>query len=77
MWESTANSAWLVSFSNLGGSVINEAVLGLFKAGWSREDITMQHLEKPLQTEIMESAGKRQFRYTHSLAKRWVSNVRQ
>ncbi|XP_021515859.1 torsin-3A [Meriones unguiculatus] len=42
--------------SNLGGSVINEVVLGLLKAGRSREKITMQHLETPLQSEIMESA---------------------
>lgn len=42
--------------SNLGGSVINEVVLGLLKAGWSREEITMQHLETPLQAEILESA---------------------
>ncbi|XP_051003592.1 torsin-3A [Acomys russatus] len=42
--------------SNLGGSVINEVVLGLLMAGWSREEITMQHLETPLQAEIMESA---------------------
>lgn len=51
-----APRAIFLFLSNLGGSVINEAVLGLFKAGWSREEITMQHLEKPLQTEIMESA---------------------
>ncbi|XP_032770839.1 torsin-3A [Rattus rattus] len=42
--------------SNLGGSVINEVVLGLLKAGWSREEITMQHLEMPLQAEIIKSA---------------------
>nr|XP_042113864.1 torsin-3A [Peromyscus maniculatus bairdii] len=42
--------------SNLGGSVINEVVLGLLKAGWSREEITMHHLETPLQAEILESA---------------------
>ncbi|KAL1775325.1 torsin-3A [Sigmodon hispidus] len=41
--------------SNLGGSVINEVVLGLLKAGWTREEITMQHLEASLQAEIMES----------------------
>ncbi|GAB1285574.1 Torsin-3A [Apodemus speciosus] len=51
-----APRAIFLFLSNLGGSVINEAVLGLFKAGWSREEITMQHLEKLLQTEIMESA---------------------
>lgn len=48
----------LVSFSNLGGSVINEVVLGLLKAGWSREEITLQHLEMPLQAEIIKSAGQ-------------------
>lgn len=57
MWESAVNKR-LVSFSNLGGSVINEVVLGLLKAGLSREEITMQHLEMPLQAEIMKSAGK-------------------
>ncbi|CAH6789332.1 Tor3a [Phodopus roborovskii] len=42
--------------SNLGGSIISEKVLSLLKAGWSREEITMQHLETPLQAEIMQSA---------------------
>lgn len=41
--------------SNLGGSIISEEVLSLLKAGWSREEITMQHLETPLQAEIMKS----------------------
>ncbi|XP_059530201.1 torsin-3A [Myotis daubentonii] len=41
--------------SNLGGNVINEVVLGLLKAGWSREDITMEHLESGLQAEIVAS----------------------
>ncbi|XP_041518290.1 torsin-3A [Microtus oregoni] len=41
--------------SNLGGSVINKEVLGLLKAGWSREEITMQHLETLLQAEITAS----------------------
>ncbi|EGV96021.1 Torsin-3A [Cricetulus griseus] len=41
--------------SNLGGSVISKEVLSLLKAGWSREEITMQHLEAPLQAEIMKS----------------------
>lgn len=30
----------------------------MLKAGWSREEITTQHLEVPLQAEIMEAAGK-------------------
>ncbi|KAG8517151.1 Torsin-3A [Galemys pyrenaicus] len=41
--------------SNLGGKVINEMVLNLLKAGWSREKITAEHLEPHLQNEIMES----------------------
>uniref|UniRef100_A0A8C6WA26 Torsin-3A n=1 Tax=Nannospalax galili TaxID=1026970 RepID=A0A8C6WA26_NANGA len=44
-----------VFLSNLGGSVINEVVLGFLKAGWSREEITMEHLEPRFQAEIMES----------------------
>ncbi|XP_036058115.1 torsin-3A [Onychomys torridus] len=51
-----APRAIFLFLSNLAGSVINEVVLGLLKAGWSREEITMQHLETPLQAEIMESA---------------------
>lgn len=50
----------LVSFSNLGGNVINEVVLGLLKAGWSREDITMEHLAPRLQAEIVASTGNSQ-----------------
>ncbi|KAH0514712.1 Torsin-3A [Microtus ochrogaster] len=42
-------------WDNLGGSVINKEVLGLLKAGWSREEITIQHLETLLQAEITVS----------------------
>ncbi|EHB17509.1 Torsin-3A, partial [Heterocephalus glaber] len=41
--------------SNLGGNVINEVVLNLLKAGWTREAITMEHLEPHLQAEIRQS----------------------
>ncbi|KAM5237682.1 torsin-3A [Ctenodactylus gundi] len=41
--------------SNLGGSVINEVVLNLLKAGLPREEITMEHLEPHLQAEIIDS----------------------
>ncbi|XP_037681190.1 torsin-3A isoform X2 [Choloepus didactylus] len=41
--------------SNLGGNIINEVVLNLLKAGQSREDITMEHLEPHFQAEILES----------------------
>uniref|UniRef100_A0A8C5KZC2 Torsin-3A n=1 Tax=Jaculus jaculus TaxID=51337 RepID=A0A8C5KZC2_JACJA len=41
--------------SNLGGNVITEVVLGLLKDGWSREEITMEHLGPRLQAEIMKS----------------------
>ncbi|KAM9109085.1 torsin-3A isoform 2-T2 [Megaptera novaeangliae] len=41
--------------SNLGGNIINEVVLNLLKAGWSREEIGMEHLEPQLQAEIVES----------------------
>nr|XP_058912485.1 torsin-3A isoform X1 [Kogia breviceps] len=41
--------------SNLGGNIINEVVLNLLKAGWSREEIGMEHLELQLQAEIVES----------------------
>ncbi|KFO30679.1 Torsin-3A, partial [Fukomys damarensis] len=41
--------------SNLGGNVINEVVLNLLKAGWAREEITVEHLEPRLQAEIRES----------------------
>lgn len=51
-----APRAIFLFLSNLGGSVINEVVLSLLKAGWSREEITTQHLEVPLQAEIMEAA---------------------
>ncbi|XP_057582308.1 torsin-3A isoform X2 [Hippopotamus amphibius kiboko] len=45
----------LVSFSNLGGNIINEVVLNLLKTGWSREEIGMEHLEPHLQAEIVAS----------------------
>ncbi|XP_032319551.1 torsin-3A isoform X2 [Camelus ferus] len=45
----------LLSFSNLGGNIINEVVLNLLKAGWSREEISMEHLKSHLQAEIVES----------------------
>ncbi|XP_039737318.1 torsin-3A [Pteropus medius] len=41
--------------SNLGGSVINEVVLRLLEAGWSREEITMDQLAPQLQAEIVAS----------------------
>lgn len=41
--------------SNLRGDIINEVVLKLLKAGWSREEITMEHLEPHLQAEIVET----------------------
>ncbi|XP_017509214.3 torsin-3A [Manis javanica] len=42
--------------SNLGGNIINKVVLNLLKAGWSREDIAMEHLESSLQAELVESS---------------------
>jgi len=48
----------LVSFSNLGGNIINEVVLNLLKAGQSREEVRMEHLESRLQAEIVASTGK-------------------
>ncbi|KAB1260711.1 Torsin-3A [Camelus dromedarius] len=44
-----------VFLSNLGGNIINEVVLNLLKAGWSREEISMEHLKSHLQAEIVES----------------------
>uniref|UniRef100_A0A8C8YES1 Torsin-3A n=1 Tax=Prolemur simus TaxID=1328070 RepID=A0A8C8YES1_PROSS len=41
--------------SNLRGNIVNEVVLNLLKAGWSREDITIEHLEPHLHAEIVES----------------------
>ncbi|XP_021571774.1 torsin-3A [Carlito syrichta] len=41
--------------SNLGGSIINEVVLKLLKAGWSREEITMEQLEPHLQAELVKT----------------------
>ncbi|XP_060499617.1 torsin-3A [Panthera onca] len=41
--------------SNLGGSVINEAVLNLLMAGWSREDIKLDHLVPQLEAKIAKS----------------------
>nr|XP_003474990.2 torsin-3A [Cavia porcellus] len=41
--------------SNLGGNVINKVVLNLLKAGWAREEISMEHLQAHLQAEIKES----------------------
>ncbi|XP_011823431.1 PREDICTED: torsin-3A isoform X2 [Mandrillus leucophaeus] len=41
--------------SNLRGDIINEVILKLLKAGWSREEITMEHLEPHLQAEIVET----------------------
>ncbi|XP_034368844.1 torsin-3A isoform X1 [Arvicanthis niloticus] len=50
-----APRAIFLFLSNLGGSAINEVVLGLLKGGLSREEITTQHLEMPLQAEIIKS----------------------
>ncbi|KAL2771253.1 torsin-3A precursor [Daubentonia madagascariensis] len=41
--------------SNLRGNIINEVVLNFLKAGGSREEIRMEHLEPHLHTEIVES----------------------
>ncbi|XP_047376918.1 torsin-3A [Sciurus carolinensis] len=41
--------------SNLGGNVINEVVLKWLRAGHSREEITVGHLEPHLRAEITES----------------------
>ncbi|KAI4578452.1 hypothetical protein MJG53_011307 [Ovis ammon polii x Ovis aries] len=41
--------------SNLGGNIINEVVLNLLKAGQSREEVRMEHLESRLQAEIVAS----------------------
>ncbi|XP_004269848.1 torsin-3A isoform X1 [Orcinus orca] len=41
--------------SNLAGNIINEVVLNLLKAGWSREEIGMEHLEPQLQAGIVEA----------------------
>uniref|UniRef100_A0A2K6G683 Torsin family 3 member A n=1 Tax=Propithecus coquereli TaxID=379532 RepID=A0A2K6G683_PROCO len=41
--------------SNLRGNVLNEVVLNLLKAGWSREEITAEHLEPHLHAEIAGS----------------------
>uniref|UniRef100_F7FEZ8 Torsin-3A n=1 Tax=Monodelphis domestica TaxID=13616 RepID=F7FEZ8_MONDO len=41
--------------SNLGGNIINEVVLNWLKAGWSREEITMEDLEPRLKAEILKS----------------------
>ncbi|XP_058395964.1 torsin-3A isoform X1 [Diceros bicornis minor] len=41
--------------SNLGSNIINEEVLNLLKAGWLREEITLEHLEPRLQAQIVES----------------------
>ncbi|XP_012584295.1 PREDICTED: torsin-3A isoform X2 [Condylura cristata] len=45
----------ILFLSNLGGKVVNEVVLNLLKAGWSREEITIEHLEPHLQAEIVAS----------------------
>ncbi|XP_054406724.1 torsin-3A isoform X1 [Pongo abelii] len=52
-----AESPWTIFLflSNLRGDIINEVVLKLLKAGWSREEITMEHLEPHLQAEIVET----------------------
>uniref|UniRef100_A0A2K5IDA3 Torsin-3A n=1 Tax=Colobus angolensis palliatus TaxID=336983 RepID=A0A2K5IDA3_COLAP len=54
-----AKFAWTIFLflSNLRGDIINEVVLKLLKAGWSREEITMEHLEPHLQAEIVETTG--------------------
>nr|KAF6414629.1 torsin family 3 member A [Molossus molossus] len=50
-----SNDKWKNIFSNLGGNAINEVVLGLLQAGWSREEIAKEHLEARLQAEIVAS----------------------
>lgn len=47
-----------VSFSNLGGNVVNEVVLTWLKAGRPREEITVEDLEPRLRAEIMGSTGE-------------------
>lgn len=56
--EAAVNTPFLVSLSNLGGNVINEVVLAWLKAGRSREEIAMEHLEPHLRAEITESTGR-------------------
>ncbi|XP_062990431.1 torsin-3A isoform X2 [Elgaria multicarinata webbii] len=40
--------------SNTGGNIINEVALDFWQAGRSREEITMEYLEKHLRTELLE-----------------------
>ncbi|XP_035135855.2 torsin-3A [Callithrix jacchus] len=55
--DDRAESPWTIFLflSNLRGDRINEVVLKLLKDGWSREEITMEHLEPHLQAEIVET----------------------
>ncbi|XP_012299943.2 torsin-3A [Aotus nancymaae] len=55
--DDRAESPWTIFLflSNLRGDIINEVVLKLLKDGWSREEITMEHLEPHLQAEIVET----------------------
>nr|XP_003925027.3 torsin-3A [Saimiri boliviensis boliviensis] len=55
--DDRAESPWTIFLflSNLRGDIINEVVLKLLKDGWSREEITVEHLEPHLQAEIVET----------------------
>ncbi|XP_006887829.1 PREDICTED: torsin-3A [Elephantulus edwardii] len=59
-WAPTSHTAEtprtiFLFLSNLGGNIINEVVLNLLKAGHSREEMTMEHLEPQLRAEIVQS----------------------
>lgn len=53
--QTKASRTIFLFLSNLGGNAINEVVLNLLKAGWSREEITMEQLEPRLRAEIVQS----------------------
>ncbi|ELW70860.1 Torsin-3A, partial [Tupaia chinensis] len=55
--QTKASRTIFLFLSNLGGNAINEVVLNLLKAGWSREEITMEQLEPRLRAEIVQSTG--------------------
>lgn len=55
-----------ISFSNIGGTTINDVALDFWHSGQNREDIGMEDLEHRLRAEAMESQGTNKWLYNHS-----------
>lgn len=56
-----------ISFSNIGGTTINDVALDFWHSGQNREDIGMEDLEHRLRAEAMDSQGTNSgFTITHT-----------